>query len=68
MLIVITDGRLWMLRLGDLRGGRLRDAGGLVGWTTYTVYGKRVLATHSPALTVTAAYVAGTCCSWPWPR
>jgi len=60
VLIVITDGRLWMLRLGDLRAGDFVTLVALVGWTTYTVYGKRVLATHSPALTVTAAYVAGT--------
>ena len=60
VLVVITDGRLWMLRLGDLRAGDFVTLVALVGWTTYTVYGKRVLATHSPALTVTAAYVAGT--------
>jgi drug/metabolite transporter (DMT)-like permease len=34
---------------------------GLVSWTVYTLYGKQVVLTHSPALTTTAAYVAGTC-------
>src|SRR5262249_35552474 len=55
-----TDGRLWMLRLSDLRAGDFVTLVALIGWTTYTVFGKRVLATHSPALTVTAAYVVGT--------
>jgi drug/metabolite transporter (DMT)-like permease len=60
VLVVVTDGRLWMLRLNDLRPGDFVTLVSLVAWTTYTVYGKRVLATHSPAVTVTAAYVAGT--------
>jgi drug/metabolite transporter (DMT)-like permease len=61
VLVVVTDGRLWMLRLDDLRIGDFVTLVGLVAWTTYTVYGKRVILTHSPALTTTAAYVAGTC-------
>ena len=61
VLAVVTDGRLWMLRIGDLRAGDFITLIGLVAWTTYTVYGKRVVMTHSPALTTTAAYVAGTC-------
>jgi drug/metabolite transporter (DMT)-like permease len=60
VLVVVTDGRLWMLRLADLRPGDFVTLVSLTAWMTYTVYGKRVLATHSPALTVTAAYVAGT--------
>ena len=60
VLVVITDGRLVMLHLDELRAGDFVTLVALTGWTTYTVYGKRVLATHSPALTVTAAYVAGT--------
>jgi drug/metabolite transporter (DMT)-like permease len=60
VLVVVTDGRLWMLRLNDLRPGDFVTLVSLAAWTTYTVYGKRVLATHSPAVTVTAAYVAGT--------
>jgi drug/metabolite transporter (DMT)-like permease len=61
VLVVVTGGRLWMLRIGDLRAGDFITLIGLVAWTTYTVYGKRVVMTHSPALTTTAAYVAGTC-------
>jgi drug/metabolite transporter (DMT)-like permease len=61
VLVVVTDGRLWMLRLEQLRLGDFVTLVGLVAWMAYTVYGKRVILTHSPALTTTAAYVAGTC-------
>src|SRR2546425_1245853 len=61
VLVVVTDGRLWRLRLEDLRAGDFITLVGLVAWMAYTVYGKRVVSTHSPALTTTAAYVAGTC-------
>jgi drug/metabolite transporter (DMT)-like permease len=61
VLVVITDGRLFMLRIAELRAGDFITLIGLVSWTMYTVYGKRVIVTHSPALTTTAAYVAGTC-------
>jgi drug/metabolite transporter (DMT)-like permease len=61
VLVVVTDGRLWTLRLQDLRAGDFITLAGLVAWMTYTVYGKRVVTTHSPAVTTTAAYVAGTC-------
>jgi drug/metabolite transporter (DMT)-like permease len=60
VLVVVTQGRLWRLRLEDLRAGDFITLIGLVAWTTYTVYGKRVVTTHSPALVTTAAYVAGT--------
>ena len=60
VLVVITDGRLVMMHLDELRAGDFVTLVSLIAWTTYTVYGKRVLATHSPALTVTAAYLAGT--------
>jgi drug/metabolite transporter (DMT)-like permease len=48
------------LRLDDLRAGDFINLGGLVGWAAYTVYGRRVLATYSPALTTTGAYILGT--------
>jgi drug/metabolite transporter (DMT)-like permease len=60
VLVVVTQGRLWTLRLDDLRGGDFITLVGLVAWMTYTLYGKRVILTHSPELTTTAAYVAGT--------
>ena len=61
VLVVVTDGRLWLLRVEDLRAGDFITLIGLVAWMTYTVYGKRVVATHSPAVTTTGAYLAGTC-------
>jgi len=48
------------LRLEDLKAGDFITLVGLVAWMTYTVYGRRVVTTHSPALTTTAAYVVGT--------
>ena len=60
VLVVVTDGRLWSLRLEDLRLGDFLTIFALCGWAAYTVYGKRVLLTHSPALTTTAAYICGT--------
>jgi drug/metabolite transporter (DMT)-like permease len=60
VLVVVTQGRLWMLRIDELRAGDFITLVGLVAWMAYTIYGKRVILTHSPALTTTAAYVAGT--------
>ena len=60
VLVVVTDGRLWSLRVEDLRLGDFLTIFALCGWAAYTVYGKRVLLTHSPALTTTAAYICGT--------
>lgn len=60
VLVVITDGRLAAIRPRDLRAGDFINLLALGGWSAYTVYGKRVLATFSPALATTAAYVLGT--------
>src|SRR2546425_11061073 len=60
VLLVITSGRLGALRLEELRAGDFIALGSLIGWSIYTVYGKRVLAILSPALATTGAYVAGT--------
>ena len=60
VLLVITRGRLAGLRLEELRAGDFINLAGMIGWTAYTVYGKRVLATYSPLLATTAAYVLGT--------
>ena len=60
VLLVVTEGRLAELAPGALRLGDFLTLLALVGWTVYTVYGKRVLAGHSPVLTTTAAYVCGT--------
>jgi drug/metabolite transporter (DMT)-like permease len=60
VLLVVTEGRLAELAPSELRLGDFLTLLALVGWTVYTVYGKRVLSHHSPALTTTAAYVCGT--------
>jgi drug/metabolite transporter (DMT)-like permease len=60
VLLVVTEGRLAELAPSELRLGDFLTLLALVGWTVYTVYGKRVLSRHSPALTTTAAYVCGT--------
>lgn len=60
VLLVITNGRLALLRPEDLRAGDFITIGSLTGWAAYTVYGKRVLRDHSPELATTAAYVLGT--------
>jgi len=60
VLLVITNGRLLSLRPGDVHTGDLINIFTLAGWSAYTVYSKRVLATSTPAMLTTAAYVAGT--------
>jgi drug/metabolite transporter (DMT)-like permease len=60
VLLVVTEGRLAELAPGTLRLGDFLTLLALVGWTVYTVYGKRVLAAHAPMLATTAAYVCGT--------
>jgi len=60
VLVVITHGRLAMLRPEEIRAGDLITLVGLTGWAAYTVYGKRVMREHSPELATTAAYVFGT--------
>lgn len=60
VLLVVTRGWLAALRLEELRVGDFIALAALGGWAAYTVYGKRVLATSSPALATTAAYVLGT--------
>jgi len=60
VLVVVTDGRLVLLHVDQLRAGDFITMVGLVSWTAYTLYGKRVVVSHSPALVTTAAYVAGT--------
>jgi drug/metabolite transporter (DMT)-like permease len=60
VLLIITRGRLAGLRVAELRAGDFINIAGMVGWSVYTVYGKRVLATYSPALATAGAYVLGT--------
>jgi drug/metabolite transporter (DMT)-like permease len=60
VVLVITQGRLAALRPDELRVGDFVNLVALSAWSVYTVYGKRVLEAHSPALATTAAYVLGT--------
>ena len=60
VLLIITRGHLANLRPGQLQLGDLINIVSMVCWSSYTVYGKRVLRTYSPALATTAAYVLGT--------
>ena len=60
MLLIITRGQLANLRPGQLQLGDVINLVSMVCWSAYTVYGKRVLRTYSPALATTAAYVLGT--------
>ncbi|MBI2560876.1 MAG: EamA family transporter [candidate division NC10 bacterium] len=65
VLLVVTSGRLAALRIEELRSGDFITLASLTGWSVYTVYGKRVLGTLSPALATTGAYVAGTILIYP---
>ncbi len=60
VLVVITHGRLAALRLDEIHPGDMINLVAIAGWSAYTVYGRRVLASHSPALATTGAYVTGT--------
>ena len=60
VVLIITNGRLAALRVEELRAGDFINLVSIGGWTAYTVYGKRVLGTFSPALATTGAYVMGT--------
>lgn len=60
VLVVITEGRLANLALGELRLGDFLVLLSLASWSGYTIYGKRVLTDYSPALATTGAYVCGT--------
>jgi drug/metabolite transporter (DMT)-like permease len=60
VLVVITNGRLADLRLEEIHPGDVLNLVAIAGWSAYTVYGRRVLASHSPVIATTAAYLIGT--------
>ena len=60
VLVVITEGNLAELAPSEWRLGDFLTLLGLIAWTVYTVYGKRLIATVPPALATTGAYVCGT--------
>lgn len=60
VLLVVTKGQWRAVVQADLRPGDLILLGAQIGWSAYTIYGKRVLAVHSPAVATTCAYVLGS--------
>jgi drug/metabolite transporter (DMT)-like permease len=60
VLVVVTEGNLAELAPSEWRLGDFLTLVGLVAWTVYTVYGKRLIATVPPALATTGGYVCGT--------
>ncbi len=60
MLLVVTRGQWASLRLSALHAGDFIVLFALTGWSAYTIYGKRVLGLHSPALATTGSYILGT--------
>lgn len=67
VLLVITKGSWRAIAHLELLPGDFIILISQLGWTAYTVYGKRVLAVHSAALTTTAAYVLGSLMLLPLP-
>ena len=60
MVLVVTRGQWAALRLSNLHAGDFIVIFSLIGWSAYTIYGKRVLGLHSPALATTVSYTLGT--------
>lgn len=60
VLLVVTRGGWAALRPANLHAGDFVILFAIAGWSAYTIYGKRILALHSPIIATTAAYVLGT--------
>lgn len=67
VVLVVTRGSWRAIVHLELLPGDFIILVGQAGWAVYTVYGKRVLAVHSPAVTTTAAYVLGSLMLLPVP-
>ena len=65
--LIITKGSWHAVMHLDLRPGDFVLLLSQVGWAAYTVYGKRVLARHSPIVATTTAYVLGSLMLLPLP-
>jgi drug/metabolite transporter (DMT)-like permease len=65
VLLVITRGSWRAIAHLELHPGDFILLVAQIGWSVYTVYGKRVLAEHEPMLATTAAYVLGSLMLWP---
>jgi drug/metabolite transporter (DMT)-like permease len=60
VLLVITRGSWEAIAHLELLPGDFILLVAQIGWSAYTIYGKRVLAEYEPGLTTTAAYVLGS--------
>jgi drug/metabolite transporter (DMT)-like permease len=60
VLLVVSHAQWVSLGLGSLHTGDFIVLFSLTGWSAYTIYGKRVLAVHSPAVATTFSYILGT--------
>jgi drug/metabolite transporter (DMT)-like permease len=67
VLLVVTRGSWRAIVHLELLPGDVIILVAQSGWAIYTVYGKRVLAVHSPALATTAAYLLGALMLLPVP-
>lgn len=67
VLLVVTRGSWRAIVHLELLPGDFIILLGQAGWAVYTVYGKRVLAVHSPAVATTAAYLLGSLMLLPVP-
>jgi drug/metabolite transporter (DMT)-like permease len=67
VLLVVTRGSWRAIVHLELLPGDVIILVAQSGWAIYTVYGKRVLAVHSPALATTAAYLLGSLMLLPVP-
>ncbi len=67
VLLVVTRGSWRAIVHLELLPGDIIILVAQSGWAIYTVYGKRVLAVHSPALATTAAYLLGALMLLPVP-
>lgn len=65
VLLVITRGSWNVIFHLALHPGDFMLLVAQLGWSTYTIYGKRVLAEYEPMLATTAAYVLGALMLWP---
>ena len=60
VLLVITRGSWRAIAHLELLPGDFILVISQMGWSAYTIYGKRVLAVHSPAVATTASYILGS--------
>jgi drug/metabolite transporter (DMT)-like permease len=60
VLLVITRGSWRAIAHLELLPGDFILLVSQAGWSAYTIYGKQVLAVHSPAVATTASYILGS--------